>query len=154
MNKTQEEKIAEIRKACVAANGDIMKLQFGCEVEIKEGVEVPSWPGATQKATLIAPFKAKIICNYYYGDLEYLFAAKDECSFDLNQVKYAVLGRPIRLADVVLALEFKLMGKFKTVSFAQAQPILETCMMWLKGKDNLRDQSPECIDFLYSLLKA
>lgn len=33
MNKTQEEKIEAIKKACVAANGDIMAVIQGCRVE-------------------------------------------------------------------------------------------------------------------------
>lgn len=61
---------------------------------------------------------------------------------------------PYTLADVLLAIRTRRKGIDNQNWYPHdSKNVFETVMRWLLSKDDLRDQSPETIDFLYSLLK-
>ncbi len=147
---TNEQKLEVIRKACVAANPEIMELKFGCLIKTKDGIQ------------------------HYGQGLEDSndggFRSVDEgcgcCSnnqyYDKGQ--FEILGREIRLADVLLAIQAKyqkingyvtyLVGSNGT--FYEQEGLCgshQELDYWNLLKDSLTDQSEECIEFLYNLLK-
>jgi hypothetical protein len=121
------EKLEVIRQACIKANSEICKQGW---VEDKPIRKVGSLPR--------------------------------------SRVKRGVVCRPIRLADVLLA-----MGKGKPTHYMVATnglfterktkevtatpfavPFLSTGVLWNLRADDLTQQSPGCIEFLYSLLNS
>jgi hypothetical protein len=132
------EKIQLIREKCIAANSEIMQLKFGCEVisgktqfrilAIKDGVGLYE----TDHGTI--------------GD------------FTRNTIFDEILGRPIRLADVLLASgcntytvpkdrfhsgDLLFSGDWQTGGQ----------IVWNLRADDLEKQSEETISFIYELLK-
>lgn len=138
---TNQEKIQFIRERCIKANPDIKKLEFGCEVE---------WKGAGAS-------KGIFIKDKRDDSKSYLFYGSDRVeTFDKEQCKehVSIIGRPIHLADVLLAIQQEgwsdqnpMWSEETTLYYWQ-----KLCKKWTLKKDNLQDQSPETIDFIYSLL--
>ena len=144
---TTKENIQKIRKACIKANPEIVQLKEGCEIEVLEDISVDSY-------RLIAPFKAKVI-EYsveYFGEPDETpiqYASKDRHSFSISAVEYKVIGRPIRLADVLLVIEgvdFATDSKRKDVIGNLAWG------HWIFSRDDLEEQSETTIDFIAGLL--
>ncbi len=141
----------KIRAACIAANPEIVELKFGCEVirlkdkrigyvqsgsasEVEEGV----WLGH------VLWLGNKVVAPTIMGDT----------------YGVAILGRPIRLADVLLAIRanrnaangvygIKDDGELMHISF---QGITILPIRWNLRQDDLTKQSPGAIDFLFTLL--
>lgn len=147
------EKLELIRKACIKANPSIMELGFGCEVEWRD-----------EKATLTGQvFTDSESKERYYSITPSL---KGVDTFSEKDGYWKILGRPIRLADVLLAIhaqtaDRKVTGFWTVVGengeFAKLmlhEGELENCnIAWNLLKDDLRQQSEETVDFLYDLLK-
>jgi hypothetical protein len=80
-----------------------------------------------------------------------LKAVKNACiaanpQIDKDEARGIIFGRPIRLADVLLAMTRVLNGE-------EAQrPVLELIDDWNLRADDLEKQSEETINFLYDLL--
>lgn len=137
---TTQEKIQEIKKACIAANPAILDLVFGCEVTSDKG----------EKVTIIN--KGRDIDGSWFSflDKENLITT-DEVVGGVNEI----LGRPIHLADILLAVKaYKIKLDFDT----RSQPFLfitdwkERTVIWNLLKDDLNLQDTAMIDFLYHLL--
>ena len=65
---------------------------------------------------------------------------------------------PIRLADVLVALDQKYPGQFAVVTETEKgmvvkKEFMEILRFWEWKDNNLENQSEECINFLYELLK-
>lgn len=144
---TTQEKIEAIHAACIAANDDIMKLKFGCEVR------------SYKTRLIIVDHKKGFLWN---PEIEQPYNNSGATLYD------EILGRPIHLADVLLAIQGKNIGVQTNGCFITRDPGRSTYELsqwyhsfsgqyetysWNLLKDDIRDQSPECADFLYSLLK-
>ena len=136
---TNQKKIQFIRERCIEANPSIKKLEFGCEVE---------WKGAGAS-------KGIFIKDKRDDSKSYLFYGSDRVeTFDKEQCKehVSIIGRPIRLADMLLAFKSEnILAQVDTKGQINFQPF-KGDTSWNLLKDNLQDQSPETIDFIYSLL--
>ena len=81
--KMREEHIQTIREACIKANPEIMELKFGCEVETKSDGKM---------RVITFDISSAVLANL--------------CgTIALPHTDFKILGRPLRLADVLLALE-------------------------------------------------
>jgi hypothetical protein len=162
------DKLSLIREKCIAANPEIVALTFGCEIGITAYDEfysgVPLVIGSTA------------ICKKHKRYKEECYAEEDGCSttdgavirwgneedgwgtMTRKESEFKVLGRPIRLADVLLAIlkqdpanRTKLLlessGQFRQVFPNRLGPY------WNLRADDLEKQSEETISFLYELLK-
>lgn len=136
-----EDKLKAIKEACVKANPDIMKLEFGCELEAKE------------KRLFYVGYNNQQHCTLLQESQSLLFT---------DAVKTAkILGRPIRLADVLLAIRNQpipipwcacdVYGEFLKYYPHVKEPI-SSGIRWNLLEDDLTKQSPETIDFLYDLI--
>jgi hypothetical protein len=135
----KDDQINIIRGKCIEANPEILALKFGCEVigpkgEIYTSTSFPDPDGAIFADNL-----------------------KDETATLLSASEYdTILGRPIRLADVLLALEkasderHSIRAEKDGWFFAIAQNVIG---MYNLQTDDLREQSEETIKFLYELLQ-
>ena len=124
-----------------AANPEIMELKFGCEV--KSHYSIPSW------ITKILPNEDE------YGQwVSVTDGFKDR---DIQIAPSQILGRPIRLADVLLAcgnkitLDYIINGNWlELIDYDDDEP--KTVFMWNLKDDNLDHQSDETKQFLIDLL--
>ncbi len=137
-----------VRDAAIAANPEIMKLREGCRVEYE-------WE--TDEVSELT-FGADI-----NGDAILFDEEEGNAIFDANvdDIK-KILGRPIRLADVLLAiqerkLEYAFMvdqeGGFVTALAGQNPKLFSVLKGWNLLADDLKSQSPETIAFLASILR-
>lgn len=154
---TIQEKIDAIRAACVAANPSIMDLTFGCLVKQKysvkeyvpvicEGTSISRTDDGEQEyvITTHGHTRDQVFIKRYYPSDNYIVE---------------ILGRPVRLADVLFSRQnhpgpigVDINGYFLDCDDDMTKiQILE--VKWNLIKDDLRDQSPETIEFIYSLLK-
>lgn len=171
----------ELKKKIQEANPEIMELKFGCEIELID----TEYGSELFNAVVIA----KNWSGFFYipfenwsknplGSDKYHFHDEPE-QREFQQLK--ILGRPIRLADVLLALqkmdtkprdfgkkigycdfeEFKLdeMGDFRITYKQQGCRCSYDCAdrhllfaTWNLKDDNLDNQSEETINFLKGLL--
>lgn len=129
-----QQKLEAVRQACIKANPEIVELKFGCDVEIVIG-------------SVACP--ATIVQKNYAGNWLVLIAGQTATYKD-KQI-YKIIGRPIRLADVLLALNWKWIAITSTGSFMVGSA--ESSLRWDLLADDLTKQSPEMVDLLYGLLK-
>lgn len=141
----REDNIKIIRAACVAANPSILDLVFGCEVAHASG-----------KMTIVSD---------YYSDLDTkLFTLRGEAGNIFRESQkaakqhYEILGRPIRLADVLVAIKEKSqtiegLADDKFIVFDTGIQRLVYQGLWNLRADRLEDQSEETLAFVAGLLK-
>jgi hypothetical protein len=140
-----EKQVADIRAKCIEANPEIVELKYGCEVRGNDkhrgtvaGRMV--WIGGTGLVVI------------------------DNCAA-LERQGLKIIGRPIRLSDVLLAIneysEFTdlnfvtqagAFGKYLNLGGARGHKIEATAYLWNLRRDDLTQQTPETISSIHSLL--
>ncbi len=138
-----------IRLACIAANPSILDLKFGCEFSFKNGVK--------NCVALSSDEWKRLHFWVLFPGLEPKYDSLPRKEIE----KYIeILGRPIRLADVLVAIDKKgtdanlwvnVSGGFAWTSIGTDCREFETT--WNLLSDDLRDQSPETLEFISNLLK-
>lgn len=124
-----EQKYNELKDAIVKANPEIMGLKFGCLVSLNGDIYYVMRPQDKLGAVLMSD--GKLWTKEY-----------------MQQVKgLKILGRPIRLADVILSLE-KQPGSIHWWASQKIQVVGK----WNCSIDNLDHQSDETKQFLINLL--
>lgn len=156
--KTHQQKIEDIRKACIKANPEIVELKFGCNVKRYATPEIDTLVRIFTDTK--GGFGVWLIRQEPHDyDTTFRFLATRE-----EVESWQIIGRPIRLADVLLAItqseknwnneEYGCVGLEIQEDRNEAE--LETnekgWAKWNLLKDNLEDQSEPTIDFLWSLL--
>jgi hypothetical protein len=112
---TRTERLAVIRHACIRENPEIVELKIGCEVELDWG------------------HTATVVSVHPDGSL---YTTWGKSKVPRKHVK-VIVGRPIRLADVLLA------------THATARVVSR----WDWKHDDLTEQSDECLAFLATLVQ-
>lgn len=137
-----QENLTTIREACIKANPEIMELKFGCEVMYGDDVQEP------RRVTIGNPYAVennKVFNPWNRDDTSDLFE---------------ILGRPIRLADVLLAIKNMLIvvdaeGHFYRCEMKLSDKVPKIGKYlgeWNLRDDNLEHQTPETIAFIANLL--
>ena len=125
---TTQEQIQFIREKAIKANPDILKLKFGCLVCTEDNM---------------IHF---VLGKEAYSEAIYTVIHSNDFAklhkYRLTPSKYAIIGRDIRLADVLYIVN--------TIDYLQKDNVV---CMWNLLKDSLDEQSPDTIDFIYNLLK-
>jgi len=131
--------LQSVTKTIQSAVPEIMELKFGCEIESKDGL------------------RSKLNTEKWIYDYSLL---RD---WELKNKEVKILGRPITLEDVLVALErvgesymYKVTSdghiyEIKRETEDGEYHIEPTGKYWQLGKP-LSDQSPECINFLDEIL--
>lgn len=136
-----------IRKACIAANPSILDLKFGCEVKNKK-FGYTFFVSFCDKENEVVVYCPKEFDNQFHHDsIEHFEAGKME-----------ILGRPIRLADVLLAIAHKDKRRFccdelgNILEYSREGKIFAGEVSWNLLADDLTAQSPETLAFFADLL--
>lgn len=133
MTQNTLDKYEQLKQVIQRANPEIMELKFGCEV----------------KAGKI------IVCDYRKLTNDYAMNVVDPYGYtrtyivqDVNSKEYKgqVLGRPIRLADVLEAIRVTNIEKWNSLTLP------DVAAYWYLLDDNLDHQSEETKQFLIDLL--
>lgn len=146
---TIQEQRQTIREACIAANDDILKLQFGCRVYINEELN---------------PYQSTIIDAWGIPSKRYFYLLGEPHKIYTEemltlQVGNKILGRDIRLADVLLAIEknsnqsivFDTKGRITDIRTATSNGF-HGAINWNLLHDSLDLQSDELIEFVYPII--
>ncbi len=162
---TNLEKLKEIIQK---ANPEIMELKFGCEVEVRMSDD-PYYKNGIYKAVVGRIEPDSLIVMFVDKENKRLLKLKKTKSNYWATKKQIIksLGRPIRLADVLIAMNkakidsaiqdygcFMLDREDEIGDSIEWQEITSNGERrhWNLQKDNLDDQPKETIDFLYNLL--
>ncbi len=143
---TQQEQIQFIREKAIEANPDILKLEFGCKLLDTSIRDTGIW-------TLIHATQLK--------GYPRLLVYRDDIGTGTGRIsEFEIIGRNVRLADVLYAIKIKNRGNGWTYAATAEGEIIklewddhEVVATWNLLKDSLDDQSPETIQFIYNLLK-
>lgn len=148
------DKLKLIREKCIAANPEIMELKFGCEIECKLGewnkYKVLVGIGVCEKGHKNLQTCERNDCYMESGIWAFYDSEENMHTINLKDGEYEILGRPIRLADILLAMNTNL--KISKVAMEGWLEII-TGEKWNLRADDLEKQSPETIDFLANLLQ-
>ena len=143
---TKDQQIKEIREKCIEANSEIVELKFGCVVtHPRFGLGY-----ATEKPD------DRNIYSILFPSYERGYTTADSTDSRHRDVQFEIIGRPIRLADVLLVLDNKLpSGSWITacghLCFHESD-IDDELFVWNLHKDNLTEQSEETITFIHQLI--
>jgi len=136
MTSNTPDLLEKIRAKCIEVNPEIVELKFGCEIALK-GVRKHFYLSGDSNGSH----------HLAIGGVEIPLSNKwfvDNCK---------IIGRPIRLADVLLAIG-AIDGVHATVSTKGQIDVhpFNGDTVWNLRKDSAEDQSPECIAFISSIL--
>jgi hypothetical protein len=148
--------IDKLKVVIQQANPEIMELKFGCEIAILfddsdfYGKVKPEW---VKRPIYSVSAKKAVV---YIVDPPFPNNAID-VQDSLDKGEFKILGRPIRLADVLVAAENKIIGDYIIdsghLTFMKAESDEpEEEWTWNLLDDNLDNQSDECKKFLTELL--
>lgn len=145
---TREQNIETIRKACIAANPEIVELKLGCEV-IATHSEIGVWRG-------LLGHPKRTGNAWQCGEKQ---PQEMMGTIFIHRVNIReIIGRPIRCADVLNVIleesRYKLPHELDGLTRHQwrNERWIEVLYEWNLPKDNLTDQSDETLAFLASLL--
>ena len=167
MTTTEAEKV--VREACIAANPEIMEFKFGCLVKVSFGDDpnlrdatllekgedmFDSFPGGGDHEQTYVPYEV-VYLDEPYTDCPQTLDTRENG----NWLIIEIIGRPIRLADVMNAIyesdNIRIVGVSGGGRFLEWQSngdcFTETEIVWNMLKD-LSDQSDETKLFLAELL--
>jgi len=138
-----------IREACIAANEDILKLEFGCRFLWKEHDE----ESEEEYGATFENWKTKHTWVRALGPLG------QQCIIARSNIT-KILGRPIRLSDVLLAIGFHAHlvvtteGEFVEIYdlVTGGKTVDSKDIRWNLRNDDLTAQSPETLAFISNLL--
>ena len=133
-------KLQQVRAKIIEAVPEIMELKFGCR--------------GMYKKTISCDFIGLSAAGNFIWTWQTGKYALNKTLKNLNDVE--ILGRPIRLADVLIAIVassmydgFGIEMLSGTVSFSHANG---GYAKWNLHKDSLDDQNEELVDFLHTIL--
>lgn len=147
----KQQYIDKIREACIKANPEIMELKFGCEVKIIKDSENIVPRGQVRDFVFESVNGHTIICTSYDG----VSNPKNPRGVIIHKAgtKLKAVGRPIQLADVLLAIQNKKFGQpiYKVGGLAKGGSLIIDEVHW-KLRSSLEDQSEETLKFISELL--
>lgn len=134
-----------IRNACIKANPQILELGFGCEVKCIDKQLIHDYfmvgNGLGYRGCVLWDIKEpNTPIGHKRFDNRFIFSEKENM--------FEILGRPIRLADVLLAVQ----NNYEFFEEKYRRDVVNLLDCWNLLKDNLAD-NPQTWDFLAELLK-
>lgn len=158
-----ENQIKFIRECAIRANPEIVELKFGCEIKMLWGDYHGENAWVEYKCGKCRKHKLSKNCRdtcYDDGDIDdavsvvqYPEDEPKEWVLLSDGKDYEIIGRPIRLADVLLAIRGDLTSKEQEFDIYK-QVIITIVGMWIKNPDDLSLQNKETIEFISNLLKS
>jgi len=130
MNKNYE----QLKEAIQKAVPEIMELNLGCEVELNGDKEIVG------------------DCVKFVSNKSYFFEGCGCCSGYLKPQTLKILGRPITLCNVLVAVKKDAEGLGAGEHMIRIGNYLQVFGLWNLKDNNLDNQSGECKEFLIKLL--
>lgn len=131
----------KIRVACIAAQPEITELKFGCEVKIKVKDDWHKDSGVVYH-----------ILDRNTASVDESYRLVERWNSEYHPSCFEVLGRPIRLADVLLVLGNGWTRNRQTKIYDLDQKCQAVVCQWSMTKDDLAKQSEETLTFIAGLL--
>lgn len=128
----KDQQLQLIREKCIEANPEIVELKFGCVVKYSSKINMTCFHYGVDTS------------EYGNGNVGWYFIKEDGGRYFDSMPNFPIIGRPIRLSDVLLAMKAKIYHSFVDMDG----------IIWNLKQDDLTLQSPECIEFIYSLLSV
>lgn len=136
---TTADKLKEIRAACIAANPEIVEFKMGCHVLLENGLQLECIGGIDTHTD-----------QYFIWRTIYSpFATTHWINKRPDEMEFKIIGRPIRLADIVII--FKERGCGSTKEWLKVLGKLIDC--WNLQHADLDLQDEPTINFIHSVLK-
>lgn len=155
-DQIKKNKYKQLEKVIQDANPEIMELKFGCELlrkTLRDG-----WQSIYYVLTTAGQGRPEghiWISSIPFGSMV-IDMTKDEIS---NGGEFEIIGRPIRLSDVIVALSKQSKGYFFTQDgdipdeeYTIKRETLRVLYHWNCEDDNLSHQTEETISFLHAIL--
>lgn len=153
---TTQEKLEAIRQACIRSNPEIVELKRGCYFKWNHDM----WQVNCEKCEgLLFAFSCSGDKHSWppemgagpHWDYKYRHFNQEE------QSEFEIIGRPTRLADVLLAIMHTehhvcISSNERFELLNEKGEWVQQFKTWYLHNDDLSQQSPETIDFLYDLL--
>lgn len=135
----RQEKIDFIRAKCIEANPDILKLEFGCWIKNKKTGSKWIYLGTDGEVVGIFDLDRELMAQPDWSDF---------------QEEFKIIGRPIRLADILLAINkehdsFMPHTKKEEMYFQYKR---EGGFVWNLKAGDITLQSDETVDLVFNLL--
>jgi len=143
----KEEQLNQIRESCIKANPEIVELKFGCRFIDRESTQTLMYLSQSKSSGATYAYSETLGDDCYLEDFRFE---------DPNKIE--ILGRPIRLADVLLALH-NFVGGIECYPQSDSSLLIQSFNepkssgKWNLSKDDLTLQSEEILSFLANLLK-
>lgn len=152
------EQLAAIRQKCIEANPEIVELKFGCALLRPSSgrpykvIEDMTWGANTKEVWINSVPFGSMSLPLRVNKEEALRGIPDD-----NGEVWRIIGRPIRLADVLLAMGMR--RPMRGMIYCTSDGVLidfenrkESGAVWNLRADDLDQQSDETISFIHSLL--
>ena len=143
--------LQKIREACIKANSEIVELKFGCEVVRKSGTDAVGRKARSEG-------KEGIIVSMYENFVGVLWYGNENISQEFSE-NLEIIGRPIHLADVLLAIAHSIPAPIEITEFQVGDRFKEfddkvwsVVKRWEWKDDNLENQSEPTKQFIADLL--
>lgn len=148
-----QDNLQQLKSVIQAAVPSIMELKFGCEVKVlfDDSDYYGKAPKEWVKTTIYEVSPKGAVIRVIPKQINDIDVAKRTEAGELK-----ILGRPIRLADVLLASKEEIAftcfeGSYFGIDF-DCKRMDGKRIEWNLADDNLDNQSPECQEFLINLL--
>lgn len=143
---THKDKLQFIRKKCIQANPSILDLDFGCVLLRRMDGEPSGHYQVLERGSGFHPEKIWI-SSRVFGSMTLLsnqIVTETEKSEEEIRNTYEIIGRAIRLADLLYIIEkLELPVDRNWYMFTKTYHLLD---------DNLEHQSPELISLIYEII--
>lgn len=160
---TTTEKISAIHAACIEVNPEIMELKFGCFFKWNYDTWCVNCARCDDTVYAFSCTGDKHSWPLEYNEKENWRFKWDRFGKERME-EMETLGRPIRLADVLLAIAqtdnepgnwfVDMQGNFWEIENGMV-PTLKDCFpSWNLRKDSIYDQDEATIDFIHQVLKG
>lgn len=138
----KQEYINKIKEACIKANPEIVELKFGCEV-----IRGSDFGGSPENVFIGNPYECKEVLGKSNKQV------RNPWNIDDTDDLLKILGRPIQLADVLLAIQNKKLGQpvYKVGGIAKGGSLILDEVHWKLTKP-LEDQSEETLKFIAGII--
>ena len=144
--------IDKIRAKCIEANKSILELKFGCEISVKYGDKryQAYFAGEKSDSRFYALFLDRDEPVFYYGAVRTI-SYSEVNEIDEKGTPLHIIGRPIRFADVLLAIKKEKHSISLTLWHNGLQIGSQANILWDLTK-TFENQSEECLQFIADLL--
>lgn len=159
---TTQQKREAIRQDCIAANPEIVELKFGCFITDKHTILISQGGDFGNEILQTFDTDTEEVGGIFASHIDDGSGGSRLETVDdlIESGELEIIGRPIRLADVLLAIKepedkvycVAVCGRFYWSYADSDSHYISTGAQWNLRKNSLDDQDEPTIDFIHSIL--